>query len=316
MLAIALAAIRRRRSLVHTRFAPEALVEAVRRIDAEVLVARRLYMVESAIEADRTPPHQPLIALADVLESAVMRKREGLARPLVTVEAHRTWRDEVRCARTASIISCLSESERVALKAELARPPDRLDLVLKPTPQPAHLDEPIALFVGDLRWAPNRQAAAELTRVWPAIRESCPAARLLIVGRDAAKTRTAPNSGVQRLGFVDDLDRVWEAASVLLAPVSTGGGVRVKILDAARRGIPIVGSQEAVGSISEYLPVNGYASREEFIAKAAEALSAVAARRRVGGELYEASRSLSEDGFVERQVAALLTSARRVHAQG
>ena len=138
------------------------------------------------------------------------------------------------------------------------------------------------------------------------MRDASPGARLIVAGRHTDEGRRAAQPGLERLGFVADLDPVWEQASVLIVPVATGGGVRVKILDAVRRGIPVVASEEAVGSLPDYLPLAGCRSREELVARAVEALADPVARRADGEALYEANLALSRDGFVERQLAELL----------
>jgi glycosyltransferase involved in cell wall biosynthesis len=41
-------------------------------------------------------------------------------------------------------------------------------------------------------------------------------------------------------GRVDRLDGIWEAARTLVVPLRSGSGVRVKILEAFARGVPVV----------------------------------------------------------------------------
>ena len=103
-------------------------------------------------------------------------------------------------------------------------------------------------------------------------------------------------------GYVEDLDELLASSSVLLAPVSIGGGVRVKVLDAARHGLPVVGTPEAIGSIGEYLPVSATASDEAFCAQAIELLSSPQGARDHGSRLFAANRELWASGFVHEQV--------------
>jgi hypothetical protein len=84
----------------------------------------------------------------------------------------------------------------------------------------------------------------------------------------------------------------------------------VKILDAARHGVPVVGSRSAIGATQDYLPVVPARSDDEFVADAVALLGDAAHRRRRGQALFEANRALDERGFVEEQVADLLTGSR------
>jgi polysaccharide biosynthesis protein PslH len=300
----AMRSVGRRRSMIHTRFAPESLVRAVAEVDADLLVARRLYMSQAVLDSGRASTANDLVAFADVLESDVLRQRQSLARPLLRLEARRTRRDELRCARAALRVATFSETERAALASEVADSPKRIDLVFPAAKNRADLSNPAALFIGDMHWAPNREAAGRVEHLWPAIRAAVPSARLLMVGRGTDSRRSGV--GVERLGFVEDIEAVWARTSLLLAPVPIGGGVRVKILDAARRGVPVVASPAAVGSTDEYLPVRASRDDSSFVETASRLLAHRASRQVEGAELYETSRELARNGFVERQLEELL----------
>ena len=301
---LALAGAARRRSLIHARFAPASLVRALREEPARVLVARRVYMAQAALDAGRGAPADRLVALVDVLESSVMTLRRSPLAPLLALEARRTRRDERRCVRAASEVAFLSDTEARALEG-VARG-RRLDLALPPAQEPAALEEPVAVFVGDRRWEPNADALSRLLALWPRIARGAPRARLLVVGHRARGERMPSDPSIETLGFVEDLDALWRSVAVLLAPVSIGGGVRVKVLDAARHGVPVVGSPDAIGATGDYLPIVPRSSDEEFVGEAVALLADERRRRDEGRALFEANRSLHERGFVEEQVAALL----------
>ncbi len=296
-----LASSLRRRSLIHCRFAPRALVEALEIVAADVVVARRVYMAQAALDAGRTAPTDRLVVLVDVLESSVLRHRAFAA-----LEARRTERDERRCLRAADEVAVLSAADADEVAGLAGRVPRTLELVLPPAERPAGLDDSVAVFVGDRANPANAHAFAELLAVWPSIVRAAPRARLLVAGRPAPRERTGAVAGVELLGFVDDLDALWRSAGVLLAPVRIGGGVRVKILDAARHGVPVVGSPEAVGGIDRYLPVSSQGPGADFTAEAVRLLTDPAERKRRGAALFEANRELDARGFVAGQLAGLL----------
>jgi hypothetical protein len=304
---LALAGAARRRSLIHARFAPAALVRALSEEPARVLVARRVYMAQAALDAGRGAPADRLVALVDVLESRVMTMRRSPLAPLLALEARRTRRDERRCVQGASEVAFLSDTEARALEGVAAG--RRLDLALPPAPEPAALDEPLAVFVGDRRWVPNADALARLLGLWPRIARGASRARLLVVGHPARRERIPNDPSIEAPGFVEDLDALWRSVAVLLAPVSIGGGVRVKVLDAARHGVPVVGSPDAIGATGDYLPIATRASDDEFVEDAVGLLADARRRRDEGHSLFEANRSLHERGFVEEQVARLLVGA-------
>ena len=304
---LAAASIARRRSLIHLRFAPSSLRRALAEIPADVLVARRLYMAEAAIDAGRIPPRDRLVALVDVLESMVLGRRRSRLAPLLSLEARRTRRDEIRCLATASRSAFLSDTEMQEL-GRFAPAANRLDLILPPADRQAPLDDRLALFVGDRRWPPNAEALSRLGALWPRIADRVPGARLVVAGAPGPAERPVPGPDVQLVGYVDDLDSLWGRAGVLVAPVPIGGGVRVKVLDAARHGVPVVGTAEAIGSTHRYLPLAAASTDDEFVDAASALLADAAERRRRGSALYERNRELDTEGFVAAQLAALLVT--------
>lgn len=99
------------------------------------------------------------------------------------------------------------------------------------------------LFVGAFGYAPNVDAANWLVEeIWPAIQRRAPRPlRLLLVGRDAGKAaHLGARDGVEIVGEVDDIAEAYGRATVFLAPLRAGAGTRMKLLEAAAHGVPLV----------------------------------------------------------------------------
>jgi glycosyltransferase involved in cell wall biosynthesis len=104
-------------------------------------------------------------------------------------------------------------------------------------------DKPRLLFLGQMSYYPNRMAADYLINsIWPAVFSALPDARLLIAGSGHESLAGFASSppGVEFLGFVDDLETLYKKATVVCCPILYGGGTRIKILEAAAYGRPVV----------------------------------------------------------------------------
>ncbi len=104
------------------------------------------------------------------------------------------------------------------------------------------------LFVGSFNHRPNRLAAEFLVdTIWPVVAQDLPDSRLILAGRGSrtflrqrgGETKWE-NLGVNALGFVDDLTGLFRECHLFLAPLPEGGGIKIKILEAMARGIPVV----------------------------------------------------------------------------
>lgn len=182
-------------------------------------------------------------------------------------------------------------------------------LVLPPRADPAREAPNTILFVGNFAHPPNRDAVIWLAReILPAVLERHPGARLRIVG-------TAPSPEVRALAgphveLVADAPSVLphlEEAAVVMAPVRTGGGMRMKVLQAMAAGKAVVttsrGTEGYTGFGEE--PPLAVADSEAEIAAATVALLADDERRlRLGERAREfAERHYSPDAWAERLTA-------------
>ncbi len=111
------------------------------------------------------------------------------------------------------------------------------------------------LFVGNFRHPPNREALNWfLEGAWPRVLERRPEARLKVVGAQAPKDfaqELAALPGVEYLGAADDIREPLGRYSVFIAPIRTGSGVRVKLLEAFAAGIPCVATLLGAEGLAE-----------------------------------------------------------------
>lgn len=101
---------------------------------------------------------------------------------------------------------------------------------------------PRALFLGDYRHGPNPEAATRLAHeVLPQLRAACPDAELWLAGPHGERLAgLAHLPGVRVLGFVPDLGALFGQVRLLLAPLFSGAGFRVKSAVALAHGLPVV----------------------------------------------------------------------------
>ncbi len=106
-----------------------------------------------------------------------------------------------------------------------------------------HDDGRTLLFVGAFGYPPNVEGVLWFTReVWPRIRAVVPAARLRLVGRSAPQAIRALTGvdGIEVVGAVDEVDAEYARATLAIAPLHTGAGTRIKLIEAAAHRVPTV----------------------------------------------------------------------------
>ena len=100
-------------------------------------------------------------------------------------------------------------------------------------------EQNIILFVGDYSHYPNREAVKTITAsILPDLAEYN--IKLIIVGRNTHRIKKYVKENVKLYEDVDDIRQYYWNSAVFFAPIFTGAGMRVKVLEAALCGIPLI----------------------------------------------------------------------------
>ncbi|GHO50129.1 glycosyltransferase family 4 protein [Ktedonospora formicarum] len=190
-------------------------------------------------------------AVWQVVERLRRGARNPLARLLLKREVRLMRRLEGEECRRADVVLAVSEEDKMALREvggetlPVEVVPITVDaqhfasLYATRAPLPMHI-----LTIGTLFWPPNSEGILWWLRDgFPRLRTLCPEAAYDIVGARPPRALQAlaeQLDGVQMHGYVADAEPFWREASVLMVPLLSGGGVRVKILEAMAMGVPVV----------------------------------------------------------------------------
>lgn len=160
-----------------------------------------------------------------------------------------------------------------------------LDLELYPFQEPAAREGPVTLgLIGSFNWQPTRAALERLlTRIWPRIRALRPATRLRIAGRSAhSASANLPLEG--EVVLIEDFSEVepqFRAIDLLLYAPSPASGMKVKVLEAAAFGIPVLTNPDGLEGLPAHPGVHMAVGLddESFVQQAVELLDDLQRRR-------------------------------------
>ena len=114
--------------------------------------------------------------------------------------------------------------------------------VQKYTPLPADNASPTLLFIGNMGYSPCVDAMLYFCReIFPLIRQAVSGVELWIVGKEPLPEVLRLNGdGVHVTGQVEDVIPYYKQSAVCVVPLRSGGGTRLKILEAMALGRPVV----------------------------------------------------------------------------
>jgi polysaccharide biosynthesis protein PslH len=180
-------------------------------------------------------------------------------------EGTRTCTDEVSAWRQVRIVGAVTEEDALAIRTAvpdadvrcLPNGADHLSTESYPLDE-AQRAAARLLFVGDLRYEPNLHAARLLLEdIYPQILRRYPDVTLAIVGSDPPQwlvNAASRSPSLTVTGWVPDVAPWLDAARVVVCPLTIGGGVKVKVLEALARGCAIVATPIALQGLRHLLP--------------------------------------------------------------
>lgn len=197
----------------------------------------------AAYQAIATEYGVPVVLRQQNVESQLAERyahtQRGLRRLYARIHAAKLRRYEADvCAYMDACLAITPEdSERLRAlnpQIQVATVPAGVDLD-DFQPQPASEEPGAIVSVAAMDWPPNADAMFWFTeQILPLIRQTHPAAHLYVVGKNpSAKIQAlARMKNVTVTGFVDDVRTYLAKGAVFIVPLRSGGGMRVKILQA------------------------------------------------------------------------------------
>ena len=177
-------------------------------------------------------------------------EKNPLKRALIKLEASRIKRAEKKYAKDASVVFAapndIEELAAIGVDRNKLKPTYHLgeDFLLERPDLEYDQTEKALLFVGTLTWEANIDGLLWfLDEIYPSLLEKHPDIHFYIVGKNPDArliSRAEKFESVELTGFVEDLEPYFKKARVFLIPLRFGSGIKVKLLNAMYRGIPIV----------------------------------------------------------------------------
>lgn len=208
----------------------------------------------------------PVIADWHNIESELMRRYSETVKGLPQKLYARRTADliekmEARLLRgcDAHIVASTREREKLLARA----PKSRIEVIGNGVDVAAHSDDELnsacarggfpipekrrdILFVGSMDYHANIDAVLEFAdQVWPGIHARHPGFRFVVVGRNPPENvrELAKRPNIEITGTVDDVRPWYRSALLVVVPLRTGSGTRLKILEAMAAGVPVVSTR-------------------------------------------------------------------------
>jgi len=240
------------------------LIERVLRAESyDVVYVGQLGMATYLARVRRLAPEARVVLEEHNVEWQIFNQlaptfRSGL-RQAAKWEAWSLRRYERRALRAADSVIAISDADAEAFRQFAATP-----AIVVPTyveagpPRVEGTRAPSLAYTGTLGWQPNARGLDWFCKeVWPRVRKRVPDATLTIagpgLGRRPDGSLAVPANwdlpGITTVGYVDDLEEVYRGSIAMVAPIVGGSGVRMKLLESMRAGMPTVTTTDGAAGL-------------------------------------------------------------------
>lgn len=182
---------------------------------------------------------------AELLRRVARTTSSDVERALKLAEAYKVEQLERRLWRMSDMCIATSDRDARAIEAVSGAPtrvvPNGVDTAAFTRPE-GWTGRRDIVFTGVMRHQPNSDAARWfLDDIHPLISQRTPHARVVFAGADPPDwLRQRANDDILVTGRVDDIRPWLWSAAVAIVPLRSGGGTRLKILEALAADVPVV----------------------------------------------------------------------------
>lgn len=293
----------------------------IRAINPDVVYCQLLRMAEYA----EGLPSPKALDYMDTFSLGMKRRIQNSPwwqRPILSIELARLTNYEREIFPVFDSHSIISKQDKEALplddSSRVITIPNGVDTEFF-RPDPAIIPDQEIVFVGNMGYFPNVEAAKVLAReILPQVKKETRCRLLLAGARPTTEVKLLEaEQDVSLTGWLDDIRDGYRRGKVFVAPLFAGSGQQNKILEAMSLGIPCVVTKivnEAIGGThGENLFVA--ASIQEFIDLTIKLLQNEELRDRMGAEGRSFVRATYDWASVGGQVNSFLGEAQTVFSE-
>lgn len=236
------------------------IIKTLQEQDYDIIQLESLF-VTPYIETIRKYTNAPIVLRAHNIEHLIWERmahstKNPLKKVYLKLLAQRLKKYELETLKKLDGIAAITEIDAEFFRKQSSIPALSFPVGIEEFPAKSHLgnSEKKLFHLGSMDWMPNQEGVKWLLdHVWPLVFKQHPDALLLLAGRNMPSWLSGTQlPGVEIVGEVEDANQFIIKSGIMVVPLLSGSGMRVKIIEGLAAGKPIVST--SIGA--EGIPVS------------------------------------------------------------
>ncbi len=179
----------------------------------------------------------------------LISKQKSFKNLYISLQTKRLKKFEIDVLQKVDGVAAISEVDNKELKNLIADKKNKVHTVhfgLKTHRYKSYAEQTggraVVVYIASFDWLPNLQGIEWfLNKVWPSVVQKYPSAEFHLAGRNMPpKLKNRKDKGLRIIGEVSDTATFLQQGRLLVLPLLSGSGVRIKLLESLAVGIPVI----------------------------------------------------------------------------
>ncbi len=149
---------------------------------------------------------------------------------------------EVEAMNQVDGIAAITLKDSIQIAQFTKVPVEIIQVGLKIKPETSSAFGQNCLFIGSMEWLPNVEGVEWfLAKIWPKVLKELPDAKFYLAGKAMPESlNSRKDKGLQNFGQIENVTEFWGKSGILVAPLFSGGGLKVKVVEAMMMGKVVI----------------------------------------------------------------------------
>ena len=234
-----------------------------------------------------------------------------LKKYLLKIFAKNLKTKEIELINSVDFILPLSTKDEEKIKKIANKPSFYIPVSINNLEKKVDYSNSTLCFIGSFNWIPNREGIVWFIKnIFPRIKENYPEISINIAGIESEKIVELNGiDGVNVKGFVENSSDFLLENGIFIAPLISGSGVKIKVLEALSLGLPCVLSEIATEGLDLPTTINISKTADDFTNDLLQLINNESARKIRGLDAYSFIKAKFSDEKINSDLKECLISS-------